>query len=74
MVSRLILSTPVTSDDHFSPGRFFAANELKSMMAHLVLTYDVSSEEPGKVPASIRYSTSVSPHREAKVLFRKRRD
>ncbi|KIP04651.1 hypothetical protein PHLGIDRAFT_109308 [Phlebiopsis gigantea 11061_1 CR5-6] len=59
---------------HACPGRFFAANELKSMMAHMVLTYDVSCEEPGKMPQSVRYSTTVSPNRKAKVLFRRRRD
>ncbi|KAG6825307.1 hypothetical protein H0H92_004102, partial [Tricholoma furcatifolium] len=30
---------------HACPGRFFAANELKLMLAHVVMTYDVRMEE-----------------------------
>jgi hypothetical protein len=52
-----------------SPGRFFAANELKSMMAHLVMTYDVKM---AKLPAPMRYASMVSPDRTAKIFFRKR--
>lgn len=57
-----------------SPGRFFAANELKSMMAHLVMNYDVRMEKAGEVPAPIHYTAMISPNRTAKVLFRKRQD
>lgn len=57
-----------------SPGRFFAANELKSMMAHVVMTYDVSMEKPGHIPQPVRIGAINSPNRTAKVLFKKRRD
>ncbi|EKM51971.1 uncharacterized protein PHACADRAFT_128033 [Phanerochaete carnosa HHB-10118-sp] len=59
---------------HACPGRYFAANELKTMMAHLVMTYDVRMEKPGEIPRVLRFGTTTSPNRTAKVLFRKRKD
>lgn len=56
-----------------SPGRFFAANELKTMMAFLVLNYDVRFAEEGKRPANIRFGPADLPSHNAKVMFRKRR-
>ena len=35
-----------------SPGRFFAANELKCLLAHIVLDYDVAFEEGTEYPAN----------------------
>nr|ANC28048.1 cytochrome P450 [Polyporus umbellatus] len=58
---------------HACPGRFFAANALKTMMAYLVLNYDVRFEEEGKRPANIRIGPSNLPSESAQVLFRKRR-
>ncbi|KAI0072328.1 cytochrome P450 [Panus rudis PR-1116 ss-1] len=55
------------------PGRFFAASELKLMMAYLVLNYDVQMEEPGVIPPPVWYSVKVQPNPTAKVLFRRRR-
>ena len=55
-----------------SPGRFFAANELKCMMAHIVSTYDIRLEVPGEIPKPEWFSYAVSPNRKAAVLFRKR--
>ena len=57
----------------YSPGRFFAANELKTMMAYLVLNYDVKFAEEGKRPANIRFGPADLPSHSAQVLFRKRR-
>ena len=56
-----------------SPGRFFAANELKLMLAHLVLTYDLKMEEDGVVPPFKQFGQVTAPSTNAKVLFRKRR-
>jgi hypothetical protein len=33
-----------------SPGRFFAANEVKALFAHIVTTYDIKFEEGKGVP------------------------
>ncbi|TBU42680.1 cytochrome P450 [Dichomitus squalens] len=58
---------------HACPGRFFAANELKTMMAHLVLNYDVKFAEEGKRPTNVRFGPADLPSHNAQVLFRKRR-
>ncbi|TFK45956.1 cytochrome P450 [Heliocybe sulcata] len=53
------------------PGRFFAANELKAMMAHVVSTYDIKFAD-GVQPANTYFATACVPDNKAKVLFRKR--
>lgn len=55
-----------------SPGRFFAAMELKAMMAHLVLNYDVKLENNGVRPPDIWLGGYCVPNQKANVLFRKR--
>jgi cytochrome P450 len=57
---------------HACPGRFFAATELKAMMAHLVLTYDFKLENEGVRPPDTWLGAYCVPNRKAKVLFRKR--
>ncbi|TRM59925.1 cytochrome P450 [Schizophyllum amplum] len=60
---------------HACPGRFFAANELKAMLAHLVLHYAVQLEGGSRVKPENEWNiTSASPNRSAKVMFRKRQD
>jgi cytochrome P450 len=59
---------------HACPGRFFAANELKIMLAHIVATYDVALADGGTRPQSLRFATSVVPDPRAKVMFRRRVD
>ncbi|KZT20329.1 cytochrome P450 [Neolentinus lepideus HHB14362 ss-1] len=58
---------------HACPGRFFAANELKTMMAHIVSSYDVKFAD-GMLPVNTYFATACVPDRKAKVLFRKRQD
>ena len=36
--------------DVYSPGRFFAANQLKAILAHIVLNYDLKIGGDGKRP------------------------
>ncbi|KAK7468967.1 hypothetical protein VKT23_003466 [Stygiomarasmius scandens] len=59
---------------HVCPGRFFAANELKAMLAHIVTTYDVKLEAKanGVRPPNEYIGTSVIPNTSAHVLFRRR--
>ncbi|KAF8552682.1 cytochrome P450 [Imleria badia] len=52
-----------------APGRFFAANELKSMLAHIVVTYDVKLEENAPYPASLRIGKMIAANPRAKVMF-----
>ncbi|EJD00067.1 cytochrome P450 [Fomitiporia mediterranea MF3/22] len=57
---------------HACPGRFFAANELKTMLAHLVLNYDMKLEGDGTDPKQINFITASIPNPKARVLFKKR--
>ncbi|KDQ24036.1 hypothetical protein PLEOSDRAFT_161982 [Pleurotus ostreatus PC15] len=54
---------------HACPGRFFASTILKSMMAHVILNYDVKLES-GQRPADEWYGPMCMPSRKAKVLFK----
>jgi hypothetical protein len=56
---------------HNSPGRFFATLEMKVLLAHVVITYDLKLEEGKKVPRTVCIATS-RIIRNADVLFRKR--
>ena len=58
---------------HACPGRYFAASELKLMLAHLVVNYDVRLENEGVRPADMWVATSCVPNPTAEVLFRKRK-
>ncbi|OBZ73430.1 Ent-kaurene oxidase [Grifola frondosa] len=59
---------------HACPGRFFVVNEMKAMLAHVVMTYDVKMEEEGVLPPHSHFKSSFVPNRNAKVLFRKRQE
>jgi cytochrome P450 len=60
---------------HACPGRFFAATELKGMLAH-VMNYDVKLDESanGVRPLNMHFGFSRVPNTKAKVYFRKRSD
>jgi cytochrome P450 len=59
---------------HACPGRFFAANELKLMLAHIVMNYDVKLEKEGERPEDMWFMSSCIPNPKAEVMFRKRSD
>ena len=50
-----------------SPGRFFAATELKTMLAYVVISYDIKLDE-----RKIRPKGSLFPDPAAKIMFRRR--
>ncbi|ESK85449.1 cytochrome p450 [Moniliophthora roreri MCA 2997] len=58
---------------HACPGRFFAVNELKALMSHVLLNYDVKLETEGVVPECDWFGLGNSPSRTAEVMFRKRK-
>ncbi|KAI0654469.1 cytochrome P450 [Cubamyces menziesii] len=65
---------PFGHGKHACPGRFFAANELKAMLAYLVLNYDMRFDEAHPTrPANVYMGYSIIPSPTAEVLFRKRR-
>lgn len=57
---------------YFSPGRLFVAAELKSMLAHVLMNYDIKMPNGAGRPANIRIGQEMLPDVTAEVLFRKR--
>ncbi|WZH43327.1 cytochrome P450 [Fusarium acuminatum] len=68
-----------TSSDHLAfghglhacPGRFFAANEIKIMLCHLLLKYDFKLED-GVVPTPTTFGFKLMGDGKAKLLVRRR--
>jgi hypothetical protein len=54
-----------------SPGRFFAANEVKALLAHILVTYDIKLEEGKRAPRTLTIGSMRIPEK-ANVMFRKR--
>jgi len=64
----------VSNFGFLSPGRFFAVNELKAFVAHVLLTYDVKAEKEGGSKAKMFWFGPVAAQdNSVKYLFRKRR-
>jgi cytochrome P450 len=57
---------------HACPGRFLAASQLKMMMAHVLINYDVKFKKEGVRPLDLWLLSSCIPNPNAQVLFRKR--
>ena len=60
------------SDLYCSPGRFYAANELKTMLAHLLVNYDIKMANGAGCPAKTRIGQEIIPDTMTEVLFRRR--
>ena len=58
--------------DLCSPGQFFPANELKAMLAFMVVHYDIKLAGDGSRPSNIFFGSSVVPSSSGKLMFRKR--
>jgi hypothetical protein len=56
---------------NFSPGRFFAINEIKLMLAVTLLRYDVKLID-GERPADINITYMALPNMNAEILFKRR--
>ncbi|TFK90085.1 cytochrome P450 [Polyporus arcularius HHB13444] len=70
-----------TSDDfmafgrgkHACPGRFFAAMELKVILAYLLMNYDMELQDKSTGrPANLHFGVSIAPSPSAVVVFKKR--
>ncbi|KAJ6567533.1 cytochrome P450 [Mycena sp. CBHHK59/15] len=57
---------------HACPGRFFAATELKAMLAHVLLNYDVKAETEGVRPLDDDFGMMSMPNPRANIMIRKR--
>lgn len=76
-VLRSILIPPVSlTMRSVSPGRFFAANELKVLLGMLILDYDLRwadpSVPPGWMPKPLRLGMHCVPNPKAEILIRRR--
>ncbi|EME79716.1 uncharacterized protein MYCFIDRAFT_204915 [Pseudocercospora fijiensis CIRAD86] len=58
---------------HACPGRFFAANEVKIAMVHLVLKFDFKLEDAG-MARWVEYGTAMIANPKAKMWVKRRRD
>ncbi|KAF5372604.1 hypothetical protein D9758_005229 [Tetrapyrgos nigripes] len=59
---------------HACPGRFFAVNELKTMLAHCLLNYDFKfADGRTEPPPPTWIAMSIIPDQQAEVMFRARR-
>lgn len=58
---------------HACPGRFFASNEIKTILSKLLLNYDfqLADKEAGR-PKNFVFGTSINPNPMAEVLIRSR--
>ena len=59
--------------DAGSPGRFFAVNELKVVVAYILLHYDLKPAGDGTRPKNVYLARNILPDPTGKVLFRKRK-
>jgi cytochrome P450 len=55
------------------PGRFFAAAQIKVVMAYLIMNYDMMVKPGEKKPGQVHYGLATLPDAEASILFRKRK-
>ncbi|KAJ6505849.1 hypothetical protein C8R47DRAFT_967682, partial [Mycena vitilis] len=73
MISTAVDHLSFGTGKHACPVRpFFAATELKAMMAHLVINYHVKAEVEGVRPPDVVFGTRITPSATGKVYFRKR--
>ncbi|TFK88882.1 cytochrome P450 [Polyporus arcularius HHB13444] len=63
---------PFGHGKHACPGRFFAANELKAMLAFIVLNYDLKLANDTPRPANVCFAANLVPDPNAEILFRRR--
>ncbi|KAF9528911.1 cytochrome P450 [Crepidotus variabilis] len=59
---------------HACPGRYFASSELKLILAHIVMNYDVRTVEEGVRPEDLHIIDNCIPNPTAKLLFRRRQN
>ena len=63
--------TKTRDASYASPGRFFAVNEMKLMLAFTLVRYDVKTKD-GKRPEDIKFLSILIPDMKAEILFKRR--
>jgi cytochrome P450 len=56
---------------NISPGRFFAVNEIKLMLAFILLRFDITTKN-GVPPRMMKFMAFLLPDMKGEILFRKR--
>jgi cytochrome P450 len=56
---------------HACPGRFFAAVELKMILARAIVTYDMRLKDRGARPKNLEFGLTCAPDPEGEVLFKR---
>ncbi|EJF60310.1 cytochrome P450 [Dichomitus squalens LYAD-421 SS1] len=56
---------------HACPGRFFAATELKALLAYIVINYDLKVAGDGTRPRNLYFSHAILPSMSGKIMLRK---
>lgn len=57
----------------YSPGRFFAANELKALLAYIVCNYEFKTVS-GSRPANLYYADACVPDMSPQIMLKERKD
>lgn len=55
------------------PGRFFANAEIKVILAHLLLRYDIKLKPGTQKPGQVHYGLAILPDASAEILFKARK-
>ncbi len=69
---RLIILVHATDWIYRSPGRFLATNNLKVMLAYLLMNYDVKMAGDEGFPPELFFGINSTPDPRVKMMFRKR--
>ncbi|KAJ8079815.1 hypothetical protein PM082_016637 [Marasmius tenuissimus] len=57
---------------HACPGRFFAVNEIKALVSHTLMYYDLKLDESEAAPKTDEFGGGISTDLKTRVMFRKR--
>ncbi|KAK1225931.1 hypothetical protein PQX77_011130 [Marasmius sp. AFHP31] len=57
---------------HACPGRFFAVNEIKALVSHTLMYYDLKLDESEAVPKTEEFGGRIFTNSKTRVMFRKR--
>ncbi|KAK1235317.1 hypothetical protein PQX77_001475 [Marasmius sp. AFHP31] len=57
---------------HACPGRFFAVNEIKALVSHTLMYYDLKLDESEVAPKTEEFSGRIYSNSKTRVMFRKR--
>ncbi|KAM5541320.1 hypothetical protein V8D89_004874 [Ganoderma adspersum] len=63
---------PFGHGQHSCPGRYFASNELKAMLAYVILNYDLKLGGDGSRAPDVFVAMATMPAPQSRVLFKKR--